>query len=211
MPTGLLPSGGATRGLLRGHLAVLIALAVLVAAACEAGGLIAVGAVRRVTARLLALSFGLPVAGAARLLDAVVERRALQVEDLLELAGDVLHHPAEVELVQALAALLAELVQEVAQAGRAHALRAAHAALHEVAQRVLEVAEVHQVVGEGFQDVAGLEVADLLGAVPGGVADGEWHVLPPVVRPSADGVLVEPFVEVQALQHELDRRGLLGR
>src|SRR5687768_649330 len=69
--------------------------------------------------------------GTDRLLAALVEGAALEVEALRELTADVLHHATHVELVTALAALLAQLLQQMAQTLHASALRVAHAALHQ--------------------------------------------------------------------------------
>ena len=100
----------------------------------------------------------------------VVERVALDVEDLFELVLDVLKDGAEIEAVELLAPLLAELLEQVAQPVHAVAVRRAHAALHQVAQRVLQVTEVHQVVGQTLEHVVGVERRNLLSPIPLGVA-----------------------------------------
>ena len=66
----------------------------------------------------------------------------------------------------------AKLLEEVTQPLETLAQGVAHAALKEVAQGVLEVPEVHQVVGERLQDVVGVERWDLLCPVPLVVAIG---------------------------------------
>ena len=112
---------------------------------------------------------------ASGLLEAVVEGPTLQIQDLLELPFDLLHYPAEIELVEPLPALLAQLMEQVTQARGAHPVGRAHATLHQVAQRVLQVPEVHQVVGQRLEDVPSVELRDLLGTVPDGVAGDLRH------------------------------------
>src|SRR5207245_11462498 len=51
----------------------------------------------------------------------------------------------------------------------------AHAALEEVAEGVLEVAEVQEVIGEAGEDVVGVKGRDILSAVPFGVAEAVRH------------------------------------
>ena len=89
-------------------------------------------------------------------------RCTISFEPLLEIFED----GAEVELVERLPALLAQLLQQVTQPLRALRAGVAHAALQHVAQGVLQVAEVHQVVGEALEDVVRVEFGDLLRAVP---------------------------------------------
>ena len=105
-----------------------------------------------------------------RAVEALVQGVALLLEDLLEALLDVLEGGREVEPVEGLAALLAQLLQQVAQALRAVAHGVAHAALQQVAQGVLQVTEVHQVIGEGIEDIVRIEGRDFLRAVPLGVA-----------------------------------------
>ena len=133
---------------------------------------IRLGALASLAARAVRLVGGLRrrLGGAAGLGEPLVQRALFEVQDLAQLLLDLLHRAAEVELIEALAALLPQLVEQVAQSGRARSVRPAHPALHQVAQRVLQVAEVHQVVGEGLEDVTRLELGDLLAAVPCGVA-----------------------------------------
>ena len=78
-----------------------------------------------------------------------------------------------------LAALLAQLLQQVAQALGAVAHGVAHAALQQVAQGVLQVAEVHQVVGQGVEDIVRVERRDFLRAVPLRVAISNDHGMSP--------------------------------
>ncbi len=115
---------------------------------------------------------------AALLLETLVERLPLEVEDLVELPLEVVHHPTQVELVEAFAPLLPELVQQVAQPLHAAALLLLHAALHQVPQRVLQVAEVHEVVGQRVEHVARVQSGDLLCAVPFRIARYGDHGAP---------------------------------
>src|SRR5690606_24523115 len=104
-------------GLLLAHLAPLPLLALLpvrtLLAVLPLEALLALGTLlaTRLLAVLLArrlLAGGLSVLPRLALLtQAVTERVALEVEDLVKLASDVLHDPSEVVLVQALATHLA--------------------------------------------------------------------------------------------------------
>src|SRR5207247_495495 len=99
----------------------------------------------------------------------------LEGHDLVELLLDVVEDGGEVVAVELLAALLAELLEEIAEAFQALAERVAHAALEEVAEGVLEVAEVQEVIGEAGEDVVGVKGRDILSAVPFGVAEAVSH------------------------------------
>ena len=124
-----------------------------------------------------------------------VDGFSLEGHDLVELLLDVVEDGGEVVAVELLAALLAELLEEVAETFETLAEGVAHAALEEVAEGVLEVAEVQEVIGEAGEDVIGVEGRDILRAVPFGVAEAVDHAgdiihgrsCPhpgPVVRPS---------------------------
>ena len=89
--------------------------------------------------------------------------------------GDLVVHAAEVELVEALLALLAQLLHQLAQALHALAVAVAHALLHHPAQRGVDVAVVEQVVGELVEQPVGVEVEALLRAVPAGVGEPTRH------------------------------------
>ena len=146
------------------------------------GSLLAAARLRRLAALRGALVAVL-ISSAALLLEGflqpAVERTALLVEQRFEPAFDVLEGGAEVELVERGAALLAELLEQVAQTVHALAHGVAHAALHEVAQGVLQVAEVHQVVGKRLQQIVRIEVRDLLRPVPLRIAKyGHYAVTP---------------------------------
>ncbi len=104
-----------------------------------------------------------------------VDRVPLHVEDFVELALEVVEHGTQVEAVELFTALLAELLEEVAKALGAVAHWVPHAALHEVAHRVLQIAEVHQVFGQVFEDIVRIERRNFLGAVPEGIAVAVRH------------------------------------
>ena len=114
--------------------------------------------------------------GVLRRADALVDGRALELDDLLELLTNVVEQAAEIELVETLAALLPQLLQQVTQSLHVVALGRTHAALHQVAQRVLQVAEVHQVIGKRVEDFRRFEVRNRLRAVPLAVAIADRHL-----------------------------------
>ena len=90
----------------------------------------------------------------------------LFVDDVVELVGDLAVHPAEVELVESLLALLAQLVHQLAKALQALAVAIAHALLHHSPQRRVDVAVVQQIVGQFVEQAVGIEVEAALRAVP---------------------------------------------
>jgi hypothetical protein len=89
---------------------------------------------------------------ACRFVETAVDGAALHAHDLFELPLDVIEDRVQVETVELLAALLAKLLEEVAEALHAVAVGIAHASLEKVAEGVLEVTEVHQVIGEVVED-----------------------------------------------------------
>ena len=110
------------------------------------------------------------VARRGGLLDQVVDGGALVLLDLVELAGQLGHAAVGVALGQhLLAAPAPQLVEQVAQPGHLVAVGGAEAAAQEPAERVVEVTARQEVVGEPGQEVVGIEVGELLGAVPLGV------------------------------------------
>lgn len=123
----------------------------------------------------------LAVLRAQRVVETLVDGGALHLEDLVEAVLDVVHDGREVVLVELATTLLAELLEEVAEALKAVAHGVAHAALEQVAHGVLEVAEVHEVVGERLEDFVGIEGRDLLRAVPFAVAESNHDVSPSVI------------------------------
>ena len=96
----------------------------------------------------------------------VVDRMALFVDDVVELVGDLAVHPAEVELVEAILTLLAQLVHQLAQALQALAVAIAHALLHHPPQGAVDIAVVQQIVGELVEQPVGIELEAALRAVP---------------------------------------------
>ena len=80
--------------------------------------------------------------------DGVLDRVPLLVDDVVELAGDLVVHAAEVEAVESLLALAAQPVEQLAHAGEALATAVAQALVHHPAQRGVDVAVVQQLVGE---------------------------------------------------------------
>ena len=127
-----------------------------------AGRLVTLGGLRWLRAR-------------ADLIEAFVERPALQIENLVQLALDVVEDRGEIEAVERLAALLTQALQQVAQPVRSVTVGRTHTALHHAAQRLLQVTEVEQVVGETLQDVVRVEFDDVLRAVPLAVAEPIGH------------------------------------
>ena len=90
-----------------------------------------------------------PVRSAALgLADGVVDGVALLVDDVVELAGDLVVDAAEVEAVEALLALLAQLLEQLAHALQPLAVAVAQALVHHPAQRGVDVAVVQQLVGQ---------------------------------------------------------------
>ena len=78
----------------------------------------------------------------------VVDGVALLVDDVVELAGDLVVDPAEVEAVEPLLALPAQLLEQLPHALQALAVAVAQALVHHPAQRRVDVAVVQQLVGE---------------------------------------------------------------
>ena len=128
----------------------------------------------------------LPALGAlARLGEPPLDALALRLADRLELLLDVVEGRAEIVAVQLALAPLAHALHEVPQAGQL-ALRSLQAPLEEPAERALEIALGHQLLGHGVQEILGVEVPDLLRPVPARVADP--HVHGPTVREAIPGV-----------------------
>ena len=116
-----------------------------------------------------------PVGG--RLVQAPLHAGAFLGHDLVELAADVAEHVAEPVALEGLLAPPLEPVHQVAQAGQVRARRVARppATLHQATQRLGQVALGHDVVGQRVHDLVGVEVGDVLAAVPARVpgAPGE--------------------------------------
>ena len=84
----------------------------------------------------------------AGLVELAVELLALGVDDLAQLAGDVVVDAAEVVLLELVAPPAAQLLEHVAQALELLAVAVAEPLLHQPAQGGVEVAVVEQVVGD---------------------------------------------------------------
>ncbi len=145
------------------------------------------------------------VAGVLGLLLQLVDGGALLVDHLVEGLGDPVHLGVGAALLQQLLAPLAHALDHLAHAHDPFAVAGPHPAAHEPAQRVVQVAARQQVVGELGQQVVGVEVAPLLGAVPvacsrSGPSRARSSPSPAVEGPGARGVLVEPLGQMQPLQ-----------
>ena len=119
------------------------------------------------------------VARAVRLLHELVDGGALVLLDLVELPRELGHAAVGVALGEHLLAAAAQLVEEVSQAGDLVAVGSVEAAAQETTQRVVEVTAGEEVVGEPRQEVVGVEVGELLGAVPFRVVVAGAHGLVP--------------------------------
>ena len=101
----------------------------------------------------------------------VVDGVALLVDDVVELAGDLVVDAAEVEAVEPVLALLAQLLEQLADALEAVAVAVAQALVHHPAQRRVDVAVVEQLVGQLLEQGVAVELEALLRAVPPGVRE----------------------------------------
>ena len=108
------------------------------------------------------------VAAALGVAECVLDRVPLLVDDVVQLGGDLVVHAAEVVLVEALLALLAELGEEIAEAVETLTVGPAHAVLHHAAQRSVDVAVVQQLVGELAEQGVGVEIEAHAGCRPTG-------------------------------------------
>ena len=106
----------------------------------------------------------------ARLLQATSQRALLHAQDLVQPLPDVLDDGSEVVAVEHLATPLTQPSQQLLEAGETLSLLVLQAALEQVAQRLLEIAEVHEVVGDRVEQVIRVERWDFLRSVPAGVA-----------------------------------------
>ena len=114
----------------------------------------------------------------ARPFEPAFHARPLLGDDLLELTPDVAQHVAQVVAVAQLLATTGQPLHQVLQAGhvRSGLVAAAPATLHEAAQGLGEIALRHHVVGQGPQDLVGIEVGQVLAAVPARVASATNQV-----------------------------------
>jgi hypothetical protein len=107
---------------------------------------------------------------------------ALLVDDVVELLRDLVVDAAEVEPVEAVLALAAELVHQLPEPLEALPVAVLHALLHQSAQRAVDVAVVEEVVVELVEERIGVEVEALLRAIPPGVGESGCHV--PTLQPA---------------------------
>src|SRR5439155_15658407 len=114
----------------------------------------------------------LPLAGGGLAVDEAVERVALEVEQLLQLLAQLAESLAQVDLAIAASHCLAELLQEVVEPHDTHALLPLEPLVEEPVEGLLHVVGEGEVLGELLENPLRLE-ADLLRAVPGGIADAE--------------------------------------
>ena len=105
----------------------------------------------------------------------VVDGVALLVDDVVELAGDLVVDAAEVEAVEALLALPAQPLEQLAHALQALAVAVAEALVHHPPQRRVDVAVVQQLVGQLLEQGVAVELEPLLRAVPPRVREPSRH------------------------------------
>ena len=111
------------------------------------------------------------VPGEPGLVGPALDPRALLVDDVVQLLGDVVVDAAEVAGVELLAAALAEPLDHVAQAHELLAVAVVEALLEHPAERRVQVAVVEEVVGHLREEGVGVDVEPDLGAVPPGVPE----------------------------------------
>ena len=107
----------------------------------------------------------------------VVDGVALLVDDVVELAGDLVVDAAEIEAVEALLTLPAQPFEQLAHALHALAVAVAQALVHHPPQRGVDVAVVQQLVGQLLEQGVAVEVEPLLRAVPPRVREPGRHVV----------------------------------
>ena len=95
-------------------------------------------------------------------------------DDLLELLADAGQDVAQLVPLLELVAPEPKSLAEVVQTGQIRARRVARppATLHQPPECLREIALGHDVVGEGIEDLVGVERRDRLGPVPSGIARG---------------------------------------
>ncbi len=110
--------------------------------------------------------------GPRGLVETPLDAGPLLRDDLVELTADVAEDVAEPVALEGRLAAALQALHQVAQAGHVGPRRIARppAAFEEPAERLGHVALGHDVVGQGVHDLVGIEIGELLGAVPAGVA-----------------------------------------
>jgi hypothetical protein len=101
-----------------------------------------------------------------RIAHGVLDRVSLLVDDVVELARDLVVDTAEIVTVEPLLTFLPELGEQVAQALQPLAVGAPHTVLHHPTQGGVDVAVIQQLVGELAEQGVGVEIEAALGAVP---------------------------------------------
>ena len=115
----------------------------------------------------------------------VVDGVALLVDDVVELAGDLVVDAAEVEAVEALLALLAQVSSSSRTPCEPLAVAVAQALVHHPPQGGVDVAVVEQLVGELLEQGVAVELEALLRAVPARVREPSRHMCAPSPQPGA--------------------------
>ncbi len=110
------------------------------------------------------------------LADGVVDGVALLVDDVVELAGDLVIDAAEVEAVEPLLPFPAQTFEQLAHTLQALAIAVAEALVHHPPQRGVDVAVVEQLVGQLLQQGVAVELEPLLRAIPPRVGEPSRHV-----------------------------------
>src|SRR5439155_4899504 len=127
-----------------------------------------------------------PLAGGTLPVLEAIERLALAIEELGQLLAQLAERLAEVHLPVAAPHLRAQLLEEVVEPHDADALFPLDALVEQPVERLLHVVGEGEVLGQLLEDLIRLE-ANLLGAVPGGVADPEHGItLPDPTRDEND-------------------------
>ena len=91
---------------------------------------------------------------------------ALLVDDVVELAGDLVVHTTEVVTVETVLPLAPELLEQLTDPGQRLAVAVAHSLVHHPPQGGVDVAVVQELVGELVEERVGVEVETALRAVP---------------------------------------------
>ena len=154
-----------------------------------------------------------PLGGGARLDLGAVDGVALLVDDVVELAGDLVVDAAEVEAVEAVPAGLAQPLEQLAEPGDPLAVGAAQPVVHQPPQRGVDVAVLDQVVGDRAEEVVGVQLEPALRPVPPRVRVALRHRLHrtrgrPARPPSLDVDACAAHVRVRrpVRVHQLHRR-----
>ena len=103
---------------------------------------------------------------------AAVNALPLRPDNFLQPFLEVVHHRVHVVLLQLLAAAVFQLLHQVAQAGQLLPFPVLHPVPQQFPQRLPQVAILEQLVGQLIHQLVGVQVKNLLGAVPAGVAVG---------------------------------------